>query len=112
MTKHIEVDCHLIHDKIQPESIPTAHAPTCSQLAGIFTKSLPSHVLSSHFSKMGIVNLYSAFNHGRGVLEHDIHASDVASATHATEGSSRGPSHKSTLKNEKVDNFVFFMNQF
>lgn len=68
-TKHIEVDCHLIRDKIQEGSIKTAHVHTNSQLADIFTKSLPSYILFSHLSKMGIVNLYSPSCWGGGVLE-------------------------------------------
>ncbi|KAF5458400.1 hypothetical protein F2P56_022430, partial [Juglans regia] len=41
-TKHIEVDCHLIRNKIQEGSIVTAYVPTHSQLADIFTKALSS----------------------------------------------------------------------
>jgi len=41
-TKHIELDCHLIYDKIQEGLITTAHVASQSQLADIFTKALPS----------------------------------------------------------------------
>ncbi|KAF5447297.1 hypothetical protein F2P56_032858 [Juglans regia] len=51
-TKHIELDCHLIRDKILRGSIKTAHVSTHSQLADIFTKSLPSYTLYSHLSKI------------------------------------------------------------
>lgn len=63
-TKHIELDFHLIRDKILDGSIQTSHVPTTSQLADIFTKSLPSYLLSSHFFKMEIINIYSPFRGG------------------------------------------------
>ncbi|KAF5452069.1 hypothetical protein F2P56_027104 [Juglans regia] len=44
-TKHIELDCHLIRDKIQEGSLTTAHVSSHSQLADIFTKVLPSYLL-------------------------------------------------------------------
>lgn len=58
-TKHIELDCHLIRDLIQAKPIQTCHVPTQSQLADFFTKALPSYVLTSHLSNMGIVDIYS-----------------------------------------------------
>lgn len=58
-TKHIEVDCHLIRNKIQEGSIVTAYVPTHSRLANIFIKALSSIVLNTLLSKMGMVNLYS-----------------------------------------------------
>lgn len=69
MTKHIEVGCHLIRDKIIEGSLKIAHVSTQSQLAVIFIKSLPSHLLFTHLSMMGIVNLYSPSPPGGGVLE-------------------------------------------
>ncbi|XP_031266905.1 uncharacterized protein LOC116125303 [Pistacia vera] len=60
-TKHIELDCHLIRDKIQDGSIITAHVSSQSQLADTFSKPLPSYLLQAHLSKMGIVNYYSPF---------------------------------------------------
>ncbi|XP_031254798.1 uncharacterized protein LOC116112821 [Pistacia vera] len=66
-TKHIEVDCHIIRNKIQEGSIATAHVPSHSQLADIFTKALSSNVLNTLLFKMGIVNLYSPSS--KGVLD-------------------------------------------
>ncbi|XP_022887310.1 uncharacterized protein LOC111403142 [Olea europaea var. sylvestris] len=71
-TKHIEVDCHLIRDKIQEGSIITAHVPTHSQLADIFTKALSSSVLTTLLSKMGIVDIYSPSSGGGGKGEHSF----------------------------------------
>ena len=39
-TKHIEVDCHLVRDKILEGMIKTFHVATNSQVADIFTKAL------------------------------------------------------------------------
>ncbi|PKH47913.1 hypothetical protein CRG98_050402 [Punica granatum] len=39
-TKHIEIDCHFIHEHIQSRLIATAHVSTKLQLADIFTKAL------------------------------------------------------------------------
>lgn len=39
-TKHIEVDCHFIRDKIKSGSIVTQHVPSYAQLADILTKAL------------------------------------------------------------------------
>ena len=40
MTKHIEVDCHLIREKIQACMIKTFHVKINMQLADVFTKTL------------------------------------------------------------------------
>lgn len=58
-TKHIELDCHLIREKNQEGILKTAYVSTKLQLADVFTKALPANLLSSHLSKMGIVNYYA-----------------------------------------------------
>jgi len=58
-TKHIELDCHLIRDKILEGSIVIMHVPTHLQRADLLTKALPSSLLRSHLLKLGIVNLHS-----------------------------------------------------
>ena len=47
-TKHIEIDCHIVREKIQVRLLKTLHVTTHNQLANIFIKALhPSqfHVL-------------------------------------------------------------------
>ena len=39
-TKHIEVDCHLVRDKIQEGVVKTFHLANNSQVADVFTKTL------------------------------------------------------------------------
>ena len=58
-TKHIELDCHLIRDKILEGFIVTMHVPTHLQRADLLTKALPSSLLQTHLLKLGIVNLHS-----------------------------------------------------
>jgi len=58
-TKHIELDCHLIQDKILEGFIVTMHVPTHLQRADVLTKALPSSLLQTHLLKLGIVNLHS-----------------------------------------------------
>lgn len=42
-TKHIEVDCHFIREKIANGAIAPTHVSTPNQLADVFTKVLPVH---------------------------------------------------------------------
>ena len=37
-TKHIEVDCHFVREKLVSGAIVTCYTPTTEQLADIFTK--------------------------------------------------------------------------
>lgn len=60
-TKHIEIDYHLVREKIQLGFIYTLHVSTHSQLADIFTKPLGSVQFHSLLSKMNILNIYSSW---------------------------------------------------
>jgi hypothetical protein len=57
-TKHIEVDCHIVRDKIQEGLIRTLHVSTQHQLADLFTKALGFAPFSHLISKMNVVNLF------------------------------------------------------
>lgn len=39
-TKHIEVDCHLVREKIESKVIASPNASTRTQIANMFTKHL------------------------------------------------------------------------
>ena len=58
-TKHIEINCHLVREKIQAGMIKTYHISTLEQPADIFTKSLSFTQFSSLLNKLGIINIYS-----------------------------------------------------
>ena len=56
-TKHIEIDCHLVRDKIQEGLIRSLHVPSKHQVADIMTKALGFPLFSSLLNKMGVHNL-------------------------------------------------------
>ena len=59
-TKHIEIDCHFIREKIEDGVIKTFHVPTRHQLVDLFTK--PRHQKQFMFllSKMNLINIYGS----------------------------------------------------
>ena len=52
-TKHIEVDCHFVRDKIKTGNMATAHVPSHSQLADLLTKLLSVKQHSFLLDKLG-----------------------------------------------------------
>ena len=57
-TKHIEVDCHFVHSKVESKDIISPFVPSRSQLADIFTKALPKNAIDSICSKLGVIDIY------------------------------------------------------
>jgi hypothetical protein len=57
-TKHIEIDYHLVREKIQQGVIHTLHVSSSANLADIFTKPLGFAQFSALLSKMNILNIY------------------------------------------------------
>ena len=55
-SKHIEVDCHFVRDKVQAHKLLLCHVPTASQLADIFTKPLPTSRFSFLTSKLRVAS--------------------------------------------------------
>lgn len=56
-TKHLEIDCHIVRDKVQQGIIKTLHVRSDQQLADALTKPLfPSQFLSL-IRKMGVINI-------------------------------------------------------
>ncbi|GJZ76374.1 retrovirus-related pol polyprotein from transposon TNT 1-94 [Tanacetum coccineum] len=58
-TKHIEVDCHFTHEKLEDGTITTTHIRTESQLADVLTKALPEIRINSICNKLGMINIYA-----------------------------------------------------
>ncbi|CAN6724995.1 unnamed protein product [Malus baccata var. baccata] len=58
-TKHIELDCHLVREKLHSGMIATRFTPSKHQLADIFTKALGKATFHSLLSKLGIQNIHA-----------------------------------------------------
>ena len=57
-TKHIEIVCHIVHDKILEGVIKTLHVQSQHQLAIILTKPLPRTIFQNSWSKLNVINLF------------------------------------------------------
>ena len=57
--KHIEIDCHFVHEKIQLALISTRYVKTGEQLGEIFTKPLSGDQVSYLCNKLGMINIYA-----------------------------------------------------
>ena len=58
-TKHIEIDCHVVREKIQSGQIVTKFIPSYLQLADIFTKALGGDNFNNLTSKFNILDIYA-----------------------------------------------------
>ncbi|KAK2993459.1 hypothetical protein RJ640_005153 [Escallonia rubra] len=58
-TKHIELDCHFIREKIQENLISTSYVKTGEQLGDILTKSLNGTRVEYLCNKLGMINIYA-----------------------------------------------------
>ncbi|RVW96401.1 Retrovirus-related Pol polyprotein from transposon RE1 [Vitis vinifera] len=58
-TKHIEVDCHFIREKIASGCVATSFVNSNDQLAGIFTKSLRGPRIKYICNKLGAYDVYA-----------------------------------------------------
>ncbi|RVW66755.1 Retrovirus-related Pol polyprotein from transposon RE2 [Vitis vinifera] len=58
-TKHIEVDCHFIREKIASGCVATSFVNSNDQLADIFTKSLRGPRIKYICNKLGAYNIYA-----------------------------------------------------
>ena len=58
-TKHVEVDCHFIKEKIEGEMLNVKHVPKREQAVDILTKELPCQNFDKLTSKLGLLNTYS-----------------------------------------------------
>ena len=58
-TKHIEVDCHVVREKIQSGILKTLHVPSQHQLVDVLTKALHPSQFSLLLGKMGLKNIHA-----------------------------------------------------
>ena len=57
-TKHIEIDCHFVRDKVTQGFLKLMPIQSVHQLVDIFTKALPFSLLFPLLSKMATKNIY------------------------------------------------------
>ena len=58
-TKHIEIDCHFVREKIQAGLISTGYMRTEDQLSDDFTKALNGDRFEYLCNKLGMINIYA-----------------------------------------------------
>ena len=58
-TKHIEIDCHVVREKIQNGFLKTLHVSSYNQLADILTKALHPTQFNLLLNKMGVQNIHA-----------------------------------------------------
>lgn len=59
-TKHIEIDCHIIQEKLQAEMISPLYVPNRFQLADEFTKALGKDQFVTLCYKLGLHDILSS----------------------------------------------------
>ena len=59
-TKHIEIECHFVREKIQLGLISKRYVKTSVQLGDIFTKPLSGDQVSYLCNKLGMINIYAS----------------------------------------------------
>ncbi|KAF5481404.1 hypothetical protein F2P56_002056 [Juglans regia] len=57
-TKHIDVDSHIVRDKLRFGLLTTTHLPYFEQIANIFTKAMGSNIFHHLLCKLGIIDLH------------------------------------------------------
>lgn len=62
-TKHIEIDCHVVNDKVLEKVIKLIHVRSPCQLANLLTKALSFNQSLGLVFKMGMVNIHSAVSY-------------------------------------------------
>jgi hypothetical protein len=53
-TKHVEIDLHFVRERVALGDIRVLHVPTTSQFADIFTKGLPTSVVTEFRSSLNV----------------------------------------------------------
>jgi hypothetical protein len=57
-TKHIELECHIVREKISQGLIRTLLVKSAHHLADIFTKAFPRLLFHDLLSKMNVINIF------------------------------------------------------
>ena len=63
-TKHIEIDCHIVRQKVTMGLLKLLPVSSSLQLADIFTKALPPTAFQNLCNKLGMMNIHSQLEGG------------------------------------------------
>lgn len=69
ITKHIEIDCHFVRERLQDGMIKLEHTVSKEQLADLFTKSLGKIQHLHLLEKLQVVNIYETIIKLKGSVE-------------------------------------------
>ena len=58
-TKHVEIDCHFIKEKIEDGIVEVVYTPTRQQTADILTKAIARTQFDILLSKLGMIDIHS-----------------------------------------------------
>jgi hypothetical protein len=64
-TKHLEIDCHFVRDRVQQGIFKLLPISTKSQLADFFTKAIPPKSFNTFISKLNLLNIFHTSACGR-----------------------------------------------
>jgi hypothetical protein len=53
-TKHVEIDLHLVREKVALGHVRVLHVPTTLQYADVFTKGLPTSLFQEFWSSLNV----------------------------------------------------------
>lgn len=76
-TKHLDIDCHLVREKMQASVMCLLPVSSHDQAANVFTKALGPSPFFDYFAKLGLVGIYQPQAYGRVLAE-----TSVASTLH------------------------------
>ena len=101
-TKHIEIDCHVVRDKVLAKVIKSIHVRTQCQLADLLTKALSFNQFSELISKMGLINIHLPSVHLEG--EYQIKKAPKAAIEEANSADKRNRGSQEV--NEQIEQSI------
>ncbi|XP_031281122.1 uncharacterized protein LOC116139592 [Pistacia vera] len=57
-TKHVDIDCHIVHTKFKEGLVHPVHVPTQEQPTDLFTKAVPPSLHRHLLSKLGVLDIH------------------------------------------------------
>ncbi|KAJ0557365.1 putative RNA-directed DNA polymerase [Helianthus annuus] len=58
-TKHVEMDCYFVRERVESQEVQPTHIVTKMQLADVLTKALGTHQFHALIDKLGICDLHA-----------------------------------------------------